>query len=87
MARFPRIDVLGRPGFCNVCWRPCITLDQVGIRCYHCRQGVFVHRRYWDQRECECHGAFTCALCGGCGVVAIPKEDLRPDWDQADQGG
>lgn len=67
--------LFGRPGFCNVCGKPCCTMDQVDIRCYHCGQGSFVHRMYWHQVGCTCGSAPGCPRCGGCGVIAIPRED------------
>lgn len=68
--------VMGAPGICNVCGRPCCTLDQVGIECYHCHVGEFVHRRYWHQRACSNH-VVDCRRCDGSGVVTVPIEDDR----------
>lgn len=69
---------MGRPGFCNVCVRPCSDLNQVGARCYYpdCGQGEFVHRRYWSQALCACGGGGgNCPWCLGSGFIAIPSED------------
>ena len=49
-------------------------MDQEGGRCFHCREGVFVHRRFWVQTLCQaCNGAG----CGNCekGLVIFPSED------------
>jgi len=40
-------DFMGPPGACDACGRVCITLDQVGVRCYHCHAGVFMARAWW----------------------------------------
>jgi hypothetical protein len=49
-------------------------MDQEGATCWHCGQGVFVHRRFWVQTLCPaCEGAG----CGGCekGLIIRPTED------------
>lgn len=83
--------VLGPPGVCDACGRHCCTLDQVGIACYHCERGVFVHRRFWAFSECPfCAGSGnpTCLACRGSGIVAAPDESLDPlalaaEWREA----
>jgi hypothetical protein len=68
-------DTFGLAAICNVCWRSCITMDQEGARCWHCGQGVFVHRRFWAQTLCPtCGGA---GMCGHCekGLIVQPSED------------
>jgi len=55
------------PGACDACGRACCTLDQVGIRCYHCRAGVFMSRRWWIfSRDQDSRW------------VATPREDIDP---------
>lgn len=74
MGRRTYITTFGRPAICDACWRSCITMDQEGARCFHCGEGVFVHRRFWTQCLCrECNGAG----CDNCehGLVIFPSED------------
>lgn len=69
--------VLGPPGVCDACGRYCCTLDQVGIPCYHCETGIFVHRMFWTFDNCAfCAGDTTCIACHGSGIMAAPREDL-----------
>lgn len=35
------------PGYCDACSKPCCVAHQVGIRCYHCFEGVFVSYSYF----------------------------------------
>lgn len=58
---------LGPPGACDACCRCCGTLDQVGIPCYYCHQGVFMHRRWWRFWEDE-YGQW----------FGVPREDIDP---------
>lgn len=81
MSRFLDPLVLGPPGVCDACGRYCCTLDQVGIPCYHCESGVFVHRRFWTFSMCPfCSGAgnTSCLACRGSCIVAAPDEALDP---------
>lgn len=76
------------PAVCDVCHRPCCTMDQAGIVCYHCGKGVFLHRRFWTFAACTacaCHPEGCCPECGGTGLLAYPRadldtEDLRAEW-------
>jgi len=78
MGRYVDPLVFGPPGICSseTCRRSCCTLDQVGIRCYHCHEGVFIHRREWTFTKCpDCQGVFS-ALCSSCkheGCIATPR--------------
>ena len=61
---------------CDACGRRCITLDQAGIPCYHCREGVFLPREAWDFWACpgcNLNDPF-CPACHGHGWVAVPRE-------------
>lgn len=72
----------GPPGICDACGKRCITMDQVGIVCYHCFQGVFMHRSWWIYSSCPACGLIAwcdCEVCRGTGVVATPREDIRPE--------
>lgn len=75
---------MGPPAICNACGKPACTLDQAGMRCYHCEgEGVFVHRYAWDMTKCRaCAGddPYLCVACGGLGCIVTPKEmDLDLD--------
>jgi hypothetical protein len=75
-------------GACDACFKPVYTLMEVGMPCYHCQQGVFMHRGLWDFRLCpECGGAGrgACAYCDKTGWIVTPREDvemerLREEW-------
>jgi DnaJ-class molecular chaperone len=81
----------GPAGICDACGKRCVTLDQVGIPCFHCEgQGVFMHRQFWTFSPCpECGGecSSTCGRCNGVGCLVAAKEDvdleaLRRAWRQ-----
>jgi hypothetical protein len=81
MSRFLDPLVLGPPGVCDACGRYCCTLDQVGIPCYHCERGVFMHRTFWTFSACPfCSGAGNtgCLACQGSCIVATPDEAFDP---------
>ena len=68
--------IKGAPAVCDACGRRCITLDQAGIPCYHCREGVFLPREAWDFWACpgcNLQDPF-CPACHGHGWVAVPRE-------------
>jgi len=68
---------MGPAGICNVCGRACCTLDEAGIPCYHCFEGLFIHRQFWIYRACpECGGVgrTLCGMCNKVGCLAIAKE-------------
>lgn len=78
--------VMGPAAICNVCGRRCTTLDEAGIVCYHCGEGIFIHRSFWIYRPCPaCAGEFSvaCDVCNKVGCLAIAKEcelDLTYLW-------
>jgi hypothetical protein len=47
MARTTNKEAFGPPGVCDACGKPCCTMNQVGIPCYHCKVGTFMHRSLW----------------------------------------
>jgi hypothetical protein len=47
MSRTINPEAFGPPGICDACGRPCCGLEQVGIRCYHCKAGTFMSRHFW----------------------------------------
>lgn len=59
--------LFGYPGLCDACGKYCCTLDQVGIVCYHCFAGVFMHRKWWVQWRV------------GDDIVGTPREDIDLD--------
>lgn len=69
--------VMGPAGICNLCGRKCCTLDEAGIACYFCGEGIFIHRYFWIFRPCPgCDGVFSslCDVCNKVGCLAIAKE-------------
>lgn len=62
------------PGACDACGKPCITLDQVGIRCFHCHAGVFMSRQ-WFTFWRDDFGRW----------IATPREDLDVVKMEADR--
>ncbi|MFS8456463.1 hypothetical protein EIQ18_00610 [Xanthomonas campestris pv. campestris] len=82
--------LFGPPGICDACGCRCGTLDQVGIACYICGAGVFMHRCFWVFAPCPaCNGRrIPCDICRGMGCVATPCADinaaeLRDAWQRS----
>ena len=74
MGRRTFITTFGLAAICDACWRSCITMDQEGGRCFHCGQGVFVHRRFWVQTLCNACNGTGCSSCEK-GLMIFPSED------------
>ena len=74
MGRRISITTFGHAAICDVCWRSCITMDQDGGRCFHCGEGVFVHRRFWVQTLCHACDGEGCANCEK-RLEIFPSED------------
>lgn len=84
---------LGPPALCDACLRSCITLDQAGAICYHCGEGVFMHRMFWQVLicpQCRDNDATWCTQCRGSGMLSVPARDddlslvdLAAAWEYA----
>ena len=61
-------SLFGPGGCCDACGHPNWDLSGVGILCYKCHRGIFMHRQYWryyfDGQE------FVCA---------VPNDDVTED--------
>lgn len=82
MGRVINRYTFGPPAFCDNCYKPCNTMDQEGIVCYHCKKGVYMGRRFWVVIRCkECKGVpgALCGACDGRGMQVFPREDLNMD--------
>jgi len=63
-------------GVCDQRGRFLWWLHAVGMRCFHCQEGTFVHRVEWRFSECGCDDPF-CKNCFGSGVRASRIADRR----------
>lgn len=76
----------GPAGVCDACGRFCQGLHQVGIRCYHCLAGTFIHRGEWIFARCpvcmDGEKSWACEACSGTGVSAsrksVPPQQVSP---------
>jgi hypothetical protein len=76
-AGMPRQSSLGPAALCDHCGRQCITLEQAGRPCFHCREGTFIHRSGWVFTSCpKCGGGHMYGMCNACnrtGVRAVRR--------------
>lgn len=67
-------SLFGPGGCCDACGHPNWDLSGVGILCYKCKRGIFMHRMYWryyfDGEE------FICAVPRD----EVTEEQLRPEY-------
>ncbi|WNL48587.1 hypothetical protein RKE25_23180 (plasmid) [Dyella sp. BiH032] len=88
MGRKVDLMLLGPGGICDVCGHPAYDLHRAGSDCIRCREGIYMHRRFWHVRECPAClrvSNMQCAVCDGNGVISVPREDLnledlRQEW-------
>ena len=64
MSRTTNKEAFGPPGVCDACGRPCCGMEQVGIRCYHCKAATFMHRSLWRYSWLDGD------------LIATPREDV-----------
>lgn len=72
MSRTLNKEAFGPPGICDACGKPCCVMQHVGIQCYHCHAGTFMHRSLWLYTWLDGE------------LIATPREDLT-EADLVDQ--